>query len=122
MHITRLISVKQPVKYLMSEECTLFKDFQKRHSRQLPFRQFCQALASDLTIDMVPPSGYESTSSKDDRMMADDNDGRVGTDKEEDDRQRTHQDSVISIFYNKREAYFSKPHLIARRMNGRVVH
>ena len=55
-------------------------------------------------------------------MMADDNDGHVGTDREEDDRQRTHQDSVVSMYNNKREAYFSKPHLIERRMNGRVVH
>lgn len=38
-----------------------------------------------------------------------------------DERQGTHQDSVV-IYYNKREAYFAKPHLIARRMNGRVVH
>jgi hypothetical protein len=53
--------------------------------------------------------------------MADGIDGRVANDRDEDDRQQTHQDSVVSIFYNKREAYFSKPHLIARRMNGRVV-
>jgi hypothetical protein len=115
-------NLSKTAKYLMSKECKLFKDFQKRHSRQLPFRQFCQALASNLTVDIVPPSGYESSSSKDDRMMVDDNDGRVGTDRGEDDRQRTHQDTVVSTFYNKCEAYFSKPHLIARRMNGRVVH
>jgi hypothetical protein len=47
-------------------------------------------------------------------MMVDDNDGRVGTDREEGNRQGTHQNSVVSTHYNKGEAYFSKPHLIAR--------
>lgn len=52
-------------------------------------------------------------------MMTDDNDG-LGTDREEDPTQQKHPRSVV-IYYNKGETYFSKPHLIARRMNGRVV-
>ena len=40
-------NLSKTVKYLMSEECKSFKDFQKRRSQQLPFRQFCQALAGD---------------------------------------------------------------------------
>lgn len=42
-----LFNLSKTVKYLMSEECKSFKDFQKRRSQQLPFRQFCQALAGD---------------------------------------------------------------------------
>lgn len=52
-------------------------------------------------------------------MMTDDNDG-LGTDREEDPTRQRHPRSVV-IYYNKGETYFSKPHLIARRMNGRIV-
>jgi len=92
----------------MSDECESFKDFQKRRARQVPFRQFCQMLAGDLTVEVVPPSGYESSSSKEDNEWVagspDENDER--TDREE-DRNHSRQRESVPISYNKREAFFA---------------
>jgi len=100
-------NLSRTVQYLLSEECKSFKDFQKRRARQLPFRQFCLELANDLKIEVLPPTMHESGS--------DDND-------DNDDANKGHITASIAITYNKREAYFSKPHLIERRMNQRVLH
>ena len=116
-------TLSRTVEYLMSDECESFKDFQKRRARQVPFRQFCQMLASDLTVEVVPPSGYESSSSEEDNEWVagspDENDER--TDREE-DRNHSRQRESVAISYNKREAFFAKPHLIAKRMNRRLTH
>ena len=62
-------TLSQTVGYLMSEDCKSFKDFQKRRGRQLPFRQFCQMLASDLTVEVVSPFGFESSSGEDNELV-----------------------------------------------------
>ena len=100
-------NLSRTVQYLLSEECKSFKDFQKRRARQLPFRQFCLELANDLKIEVLSPTMYESGS--------DDND-------DNNDANKGHITASIAITYNKREAYFSKPHLIERRTNRRVLH
>jgi SAP domain len=102
-------NLSRTVTYLMSEECKSFKDFQKRRARQLSFRQFCRELANDLQLEVVPPSIHESGSDDDD----------TGIMRSTDRGDRT---SSVVITYNKREAYFTKPHLIERRMNRRVLH
>jgi hypothetical protein len=94
-------NLSQTVSDLLSEECKSFKDFQKMRARQLPFRQFCLELANNLKIEVIPPTMHES--------------GR-------DDVERGHSCPSVAITYNKREAYFSKPHLIEWRMNQRVLH
>ncbi len=105
-------------------ESNSFKDFQKRRARQLPFRRFFQKmLASDLTVEVVPPSGFESSSEEDNEWVTgsstDENDQR--TDRK-DDRRHSLQRKSVAIYFNKREAFFAKPHLIAKRMNRRVAH
>ena len=104
-------------------ESNSFKDFQKRRARQLPFRRFFQMLASDLTVEVVPPSGFESSSEEDNEWVAgsstDENDQRT---EREEDRRHSLQHKSVTIYYNKREAFFAKPHLIAKRMNRRVAH
>ena len=99
----------------MREDCKSLKASQKRRARQLPFRQFCQALASDLTVEVVSPLGYERSGSEDDDIMKDDNDILVTDGGESKRRRLTHQQSVLRICYNKREAYFSKAQLISPR-------
>jgi hypothetical protein len=89
------------VSYLLSEKCKSFKDFQKMRARQLPFRQFCFELANDIKIEVVPPTMHES----------DCNDDEIGR-----------STPSVAITYNKQEAYFSKPQLIERRMNRRLLH
>jgi hypothetical protein len=81
-------TLSQTVGYLLSKDCKSFKDFQKRCTRQLPFRQFCQMLASNLTVEVVPPSGFERSSKEDDEWVTgsstDEND--QCTDRENDKR------------------------------------
>jgi hypothetical protein len=53
-------------------------------------------LPTILKIEVVPPTMHESGS---------------------DDDESGHSTPSVAIPYNKREAYFSKPHLIQQRMN-----
>ncbi len=102
-------NLSQTVSYHLSERCKSFKDFQKMHACQLTFRQFCLEVAHDLKIQVVPPTMHERGSDVDDTRMWSSTDGG-------------HRTSSVDITYNKREACFSKPHLIERRMNLRVRH
>ena len=106
---------------LASEECKSFKDFQKRRKRQPPFRQFCHMLAEDLSVEVVAPMIYSTSSSDEDdeTMMA----GMSDNDEVKRQRiQNKNSPGTISIVYNKRDAYFSVPELIAKRMNRRIPH
>ena len=99
--------------FLMSDDCKSFKDFQKMRARQAPFRQFCQQLANDLTIEVASPILYNSSDNDDDNSDS-------GNDGNGNDRLTTSTD--YDIRYKQREAYFSRSDLIARRLNRRIQH
>ena len=109
--------------FLTSDECRSFKEFQKTRARLPPFRQFCHILADDLQVSVVPPIMYNTSSSDGDEEVinagASDGDGDVETQRRQ-TRNKTSEE--LSIVYNKRDAYFSMPELIAKRMNRRVAH
>ena len=106
-HAYHAHGLSRSVEYLLNqEECKSFSDFQKHRSRQLSFRQFCQSLANDLNIEVVPPSMYASSSS------ANDDEGVMSG-----------EEAIVErITYNKREAFFNKLPLIERRINQRAHH
>ena len=81
-------------------------------------------LADDLNVQVVAPMMYDSTSSSDDddeavmvRMASADNDDEV-----ERHQRQNNAPVAISNVYNKRDAFFKVPDLIAKRMNRRVAH
>lgn len=83
----------------MSEDCESFKDFEKRRARGLPFRQFCQMLASNLSVEVVPPSGCESSSEDDECWVTgsmDENDKKRSNIEE--DRRHSLQHKSVAIF------------------------
>ena len=91
--------------FLASNECKSFKDFQRIRARQCSFRQFCQLLANDLTVEVASELNYTASSSEDEEAMPND------------------EASVQEvILYNKREAFFSRPKLISKRRSRRLVH
>jgi hypothetical protein len=110
--------------FLASAECRSFKEFQKTRARLPPFRQFCHMLAEDLRVDVVPPIMYQSSSSdEDDEFVVmpgtSDDDGEVETQRTR--QTRNNASEMVSIAYNKRDAYFSMPELIAKRMTRSIL-
>lgn len=94
--------LSRTVNYLLSDECTSFKDYQRKKARLPPFRQFCKVLAKNLTnVDYVHE--FDNSDDSDLDANADQNDN-------------------MTIKYNKREAYFTMPELIAKRHNARLGH
>ena len=85
--------------FLASDECKSFKDFQRIRARQCSFRQFCQLLANDLTVEVASSLNYNASSSDD-----------------EDDERMTNDEASVQevIVHNKREAFFSKPKLVIK--------
>jgi hypothetical protein len=93
--------------FLASDECKSFKDFQRIWARQCSFRQFCQLLANDLTVEVASSLNYNASSSDD----------------EDDERMTNNEANVQEVFvYNKREAFFSKPKLVTKRRSRRIAH
>ena len=50
-------------RFLKSDECNSFRNFQHYRKRPLPFRQFCHLLANDLIVDVASPFAYDSEGS-----------------------------------------------------------
>jgi hypothetical protein len=95
--------------FLMSDRCLSFRQFQREKSRQLSFRQFCCVLARDISLEVL--NIEESSSDSECNNLAEpgavDNLAGSGT---------------ITIAYNKRKSFFSRPDLIAMRGNRRLNH
>lgn len=96
-------NLSKTVDYLLSDECTSFKDFQRKKARLPPFRHFCKVLAKNLTnLDYIDSESDDSDNSDTDT--------------------NANQNNDTTIKYNKREAYFARPELIAKRRNARLGH
>ena len=91
-------NLSQTAAFLASDDCKSFKDFQRIPARQCSFRQFCQLLANDLTVEVASSLNYDASSSDEDERMTKD--------------EASVQEVIV---YNKREAFFSKPKLVAKR-------
>jgi hypothetical protein len=96
--------------FLASNECESFKDFQRIRARQSSFRQFCQLLANDLTVEVASPFVFA------------DNHNNDGGGSEEEMLTNDNESVQEVIVYNKREAFFSRPKLIAKRLSRRIAH
>ena len=66
----------------------------------------CQLLANDLTVEVASSLNYNASSSDD-----------------EDDERMTNDEASVQevIVYNKREAFFSKPKLVAKTQNQKLL-
>ncbi|KAI2505554.1 hypothetical protein MHU86_8890 [Fragilaria crotonensis] len=84
--------------FLASDECKSFKDFQRIRARQCSFRQFCQLLANDLTVEVASELNYTASSSEDEEAMPNDEEASV-------------QEVIL---YNKQEAFFSGQNLFQK--------
>ena len=89
-------------RFLKSDECNSFRDFQDFRKRLLPFRQFCHLLANDLIVDVASPFAYDSDDSEEENQTTSNNTKEAGKE-------------VFS--YKKRSAYFSNRHLVVKRKN-----
>jgi hypothetical protein len=98
-------NLSQTAASLASNECKSFEDFQRIWTCQCSFRQFCQLLANDLTVEVASSLNYIASSSDD-----------------EDERMTNDEASVQEVIvYNKREAFFSKPKLVAKTQNQKLL-
>ena len=88
-------------RFLMSDECNSFRNFQHFRKRLLPFRQFNHLLANDLIADVASSFAYDSEDSEEGNQTTSNN-KEAGKD-------------VFS--YKRRSAYFSNRHLIVKRKN-----
>lgn len=89
--------------FLMSDRCLSFHQFQREKSRQLSFRQFCCMLAKDISLEVL---SIESNSDSEINDLAEPGAGS----------------GAITIAYNKRKSFFSRPDLITMRRNRRLNH
>jgi hypothetical protein len=102
--------LSRSVAFLVSDDCSGYASFQKHRKKHGSFAKFCSALAKDLTLDnfMRDDGGGDDDSSMD----------AEGNEMERrDDEVRT-----ICVRYCKRDAYFSKRDMIAKRLNTSLPH
>ncbi|KAI2503882.1 hypothetical protein MHU86_10529 [Fragilaria crotonensis] len=99
--------LSRSVAFLVSNDCSGYAAFQKHRKKHGSFAKFCSALARDLTLE---------------KFVRDDGSDDSPLDAAEEDVER--QDGVegLSVCYLKREAYFSKRDMVAKRMNTSLPH
>lgn len=94
--------------FLMSSRCLSFRQFQKEKSRQPSFRQFCSMLTRDISLEVLDMESNSDSEGNNLAVPSAMNNLTAG--------------GAITIAYNKRDSFFSRPDLIAKRRNGRLNH
>jgi hypothetical protein len=67
-------------RFLKSDECNSFQNFQHFRKRRLSFCQFCHLLANDLIVDVASPFAYDSEDSEEGNQTTTSNDKEAGKD------------------------------------------